>query len=56
MALRAMIARQGLTGVNPMTGGLPGIMAREAVDAPTTSVLLQLNSLPKVVLPALLKT
>jgi hypothetical protein len=31
MALRAMIARQGLTGVNPMTGGLPGIMAREAV-------------------------
>jgi hypothetical protein len=27
MALRAMIARQGLTGVNPMTGGLPGIMA-----------------------------
>jgi hypothetical protein len=31
MALRAMIARQGLTGVNPMTGGLPGIMPREAV-------------------------
>jgi hypothetical protein len=26
-----MIARQGLTGVNPMTGGLPGIMPREAV-------------------------
>jgi hypothetical protein len=31
MALRAMIARQGRTGVNPLTGGLPGIMPREAV-------------------------
>jgi hypothetical protein len=31
MALRAMIARQGRTGVSPTMGGLPGIMPREAV-------------------------
>lgn len=31
MAMRAMLARQGRTGVSPTMGGLPGIMAREAV-------------------------
>jgi hypothetical protein len=31
MALRAMIARQGRTGVSPTMGGLSGIMPREAV-------------------------
>ena len=30
-AMLDMLARQGRTGINPMTGGLPGIMAREAM-------------------------